>query len=63
MGKHLESSVYLCYDAKCKIIGFRGILRDITERKKAELLRQAFNQELKKEVDLRTQELKLANEK
>ncbi len=60
---HLESSVYLCYDAESKIIGFRGILRDITERKKAELLRQAFNQELKKEVDLRTQELKLANEK
>ena len=60
---HLESSVYLCYDAESKIIGFRGILRDITERKKTELLRQAFNQELKKEVDLRTQELKLANQK
>lgn len=60
---HLESSVYLHYDAESKIIGFRGILRDVTERKKAELLRKAFNQELKKEVDLRTQELKLANEK
>jgi PAS domain S-box-containing protein len=60
---HLESSVYLRYDAESKIIGFRGILRDITERKKAELLKQGFNQELKKEVDLRTQELKLANEK
>jgi len=45
---HLESSVYLRYDAESKIIGFRGILRDNTERKKAELLRQVFNQELKR---------------
>lgn len=38
-------------------------MHNITERKKTELLRQVFNQELKKEVDVRTKELKLASEK
>ncbi|MFX1573720.1 MAG: PAS domain S-box protein [Promethearchaeota archaeon] len=32
----VESSVYLRYDSNGKIIGFRGLVRDITDRKKAE---------------------------
>lgn len=33
----VESSVYLRYDSKGEIIGFRGLVRNITERKKAEI--------------------------
>jgi PAS domain S-box-containing protein len=35
--RHLESSVSLIKDAKGNAVGFRGITRDITERKQAEL--------------------------
>ncbi len=37
----LESSVALIKDPEGKIIGFRGLLRDVTQRKKEDALRQA----------------------
>ncbi|MGE0086640.1 MAG: histidine kinase dimerization/phospho-acceptor domain-containing protein [Desulfococcaceae bacterium] len=37
----LESSVSLIKDSEGKIIGFRGLLRDVTQRKKEDALRQA----------------------
>ncbi|MEE4358173.1 MAG: response regulator [Desulfococcaceae bacterium] len=37
----LESSVSLMKDPEGKIVGFRGLLRDVTQRKKEEALRQA----------------------
>ena len=55
-----ESSVYLRRDSNRDIIGFKGLVRDVTERKKAEALRKRFNQELEKEVKLRTKELQVA---
>ncbi|MFX1311370.1 MAG: PAS domain S-box protein [Promethearchaeota archaeon] len=57
-----ESSVYLRYDSKGNIIGYKGFVRDVTERKKAEKLRKKFHQKLEKEVEIRTNELKVALE-
>jgi len=55
-----ESSIYLRYDSNGKIIGFKGFIRDISEKKKIETLRERFSQELEKEVELKTKELKVA---
>lgn len=52
-----ESSIYLIYDHEGKIIGFRGLVRDISERKKAETLREKFKENLERDVKLRTGEL------
>ena len=59
----IESSVSLRFDSKQKIIGVRGVVRDVTERKKSEALRKEFNQKLEEEVELRTLELAEALEK
>ncbi len=58
-----ESSVYLKFNSQGEIIGFKGLIRDITERKKTEILRRKFQQELEKEVQYRTKELNNALEK
>ncbi len=60
--KYHESSVYLRYSLNGDIIGFKGFIRDISERKKAEALSKKFSQELEKEVKLQTKELKVALE-
>ncbi len=55
-----ETSVYLKYDSKDNKIGFYGIFRDVTKRKKEE---ERFKQELEEFLDLRTQELRESEEK
>jgi len=60
---HIESSAYLRYDDKDRIIGFKGISRDVSERKKGEALRRNFSKKLEEEVDLRTNQLTEALEK
>ena len=55
-----ETSVYLKYDSKGNKIGFYGIFRDVTKRKKEE---ERFKQELEELVNLRTQELRESEEK
>ena len=59
----LETSIYLKYDSKNKKIGFYGIVRDITERKKEEDLEEKFKIDLTQRVRLRTKELKESEEK
>jgi len=58
-----ETSVYLKYDANSKKIGFYGIVRDITERKKVEDVEEKFKIELAQTVRLRTKELEESEEK
>jgi len=57
-----QSSVYLIYDSKGNIIGYRGFIRDITEKKRAEELEQKFKEQLENEVQIRTKELIVALE-
>jgi PAS domain S-box-containing protein len=45
-----------------KILGFQGIVRDISEHKKAEHLLKNYNKKLKQEVEQRTLELRIAKE-
>ncbi|MHA1725740.1 MAG: PAS domain-containing sensor histidine kinase [Promethearchaeota archaeon] len=58
----LEMSIDLKMDENGDIIGYHGLIRDITEQKKAELLEKKFKEELEKEVELRTKELNQALE-
>jgi len=58
-----ETSVYLKYDANSKKIGFYGIVRDITERKKVEDVEEKFKIKLAQTVRLRTKELEESEEK
>jgi len=58
----VESSVYLKYKEDGEIIGYKGFLRNITERKQAEALEKEFNEILEKEVVKRTVELNEALE-
>ncbi|MFX1376674.1 MAG: PAS domain S-box protein [Promethearchaeota archaeon] len=58
-----ETSVYLKYDTEGKKVGFYGIVRDITERKKEEDLEEKFKIELTQKVRLRTKELDESQEK
>ena len=60
---HIESSAYLRYNDKNRIIGFKGFIRDVSDRKKGEALRRSFNQKLEEEVEIRTNELAEALEK
>ncbi|MFX1312018.1 MAG: PAS domain S-box protein [Promethearchaeota archaeon] len=59
----VESSVYLKYDSEDRKVGFYGILRDITERKKEEDLEERFKIELEQKVKARAKELKESEEK
>ncbi len=58
-----ETSVYLKYATNGRKIGFYGIVRDITERKKEEDLEEKFKVELAQTVRLRTRELEESEEK
>ena len=54
---YAESSLSEKFDLNGEKIGFFGILRDISERKKAEKLESRFREKLENEVKLRTYEL------
>ncbi len=54
---YAESSLSEKFDINGEKIGFFGILRDISERKKAEKLESRFREKLENEVKLRTHEL------
>ncbi|MFX0029754.1 MAG: PAS domain S-box protein [Candidatus Hermodarchaeota archaeon] len=58
-----EESIYLKYNSEGKKVGFYGIVRDITERKKEEDLEEKFKIELTQKVRLRTKELEESQEK
>ena len=59
----VESSVYLLKASNKWIIGFKGVLRDVSERKTVETLRKNFMDKLENEVKIRTNELAEALEK
>jgi PAS domain S-box-containing protein len=61
--RNVETSVNLIKDETGKSLGFRGVLRDITERKKVEEAKRIAHEELEKRVEERTRELALANQK
>ncbi len=54
----LESSGVPIFDEMGKLIGYRGIDRDITARKEAEAALQQINQELEQRVQVQTAELR-----
>lgn len=56
-------SAYLRYDSHENKIGFYGLGRDITEKKKAERLKEKFHEELEQKVESRTKKLNEALEK
>ncbi|MBF0101714.1 MAG: AAA family ATPase [Desulfobacterales bacterium] len=57
---YAEASISLITDAEGNKTGFRSIVRDITERKKAEEEIRKLNAELEKKVEERTKELNKA---
>jgi PAS domain S-box-containing protein len=58
--RHVESSISLIKDAKGHRIGFRGIVRDVSERKRGEEQLKNYSQNLENMVEERTVELKKA---
>jgi PAS domain S-box-containing protein len=58
-----ETSVYLKYNSEGEKLGFYGIVRDITERKREEDLEEKFKIELAQKVRVRTKELEESQEK
>ncbi|MBD3215175.1 MAG: PAS domain S-box protein [Candidatus Lokiarchaeota archaeon] len=58
-----ESSAYLRYDSNGEKIGFYGLARDITEKKRSEKLREEFHERLEEKVKKRTKELNEALKK
>ncbi len=58
-----ETSVYLKHDLKGIKVGFYGLIRDITERKKEEDIKENFKDALETIVIKRTKELKESEEK
>ncbi|MFX1364394.1 MAG: PAS domain-containing sensor histidine kinase [Promethearchaeota archaeon] len=60
---NVETSIYQKQDMKGNIIGFGGLLRDISERMQIEEMREEFTEELQNQVVQRTQELNEALEK
>ena len=61
--KHVETSVSLMEDRKGQPIGFRGILRDVSERNQAEEKISRDSENLEEMVEQRTAELKKSEEK
>lgn len=59
----LETSAYLKYDGEGNKIGFHGVLRDITDRKMTEKLKEEFSKKLEEEVRKKTLKLNEALEK
>ena len=54
---YVETSLSEKYNSNGEKIGYFGIMRDITEQKKAEELENRFRDKLEKEVSIRTHEL------
>ena len=61
--KHVETSVSLMKDREGQPMGFRGILRDVSERKQAEEKIRQYSENLEEMVEQRTSELKESEEK
>ena len=61
--KHVETSVSLMRDRGGQPIGFRGILRDVSERKQAEEKIRQYSENLEEMVEERTGELEKSEEK
>ena len=61
--KHVETSVSLMKDREGQPMGFRGILRDVSERKQAEEKIRQYSENLEEMVEQRTSELKKSEEK
>jgi diguanylate cyclase (GGDEF)-like protein/PAS domain S-box-containing protein len=64
-GEHVEAvlAANLRRDAQGQVIGYQGIMHDLTARKQAERLREAYSRDLERQVRARTQELSQANDK
>ncbi|MBD3215174.1 MAG: PAS domain S-box protein [Candidatus Lokiarchaeota archaeon] len=60
---YLETSAYPLYNSDDKMVGYFGLSRDITERKRAELIQKKFQKELEQKVDERTKKLNQALKK
>ena len=60
---YVEISVSLKRDSKGQAVGFRGVVRDITKRKRAEEALREAQTDLERRVKERTVELLTANEK
>jgi len=56
-----EMTVNLIYDEKGRLMGYRGICRDIRDRKRAEELQHRAYEELEQRVERRTRELRRAH--
>jgi len=63
MERYIETSAYPLYNSNEKLIGYFGLSRDITKRKKAELLQKRFQKKLEEKVQERTKKLNQALEK
>ncbi|MBW1799529.1 MAG: PAS domain S-box protein, partial [Deltaproteobacteria bacterium] len=61
--KHVETSVSLIKDRKGKSVGFRGILRDVSERKLADDKIRQYSEHLEEMVESRTKALQKSEEK
>ncbi len=61
--RYMEGSVQLSKDSKGETIGFRGIIKDVTERIKAELAIIDAREKLEEKIEERTAELRIAKEK
>ena len=61
--KHVETSVSLMKDREGQPMGFRGILRDVSERKQAEEKIRQYSENLEEMVEQRTAELIKSEEK
>ena len=61
--KHVETSVSLMKDRNGQSIGFRGILRDVSERKQAEETIREYSENLEVMVEQRTEALNKSEEK
>jgi len=61
--KHVEASASLMKDGKGQPIGFRGILRDVSERKQTEQEIKRYSENLEEMVEERTEDLKKSEQK
>lgn len=56
-------SANLRRDAQGQVVGYQGIVHDVTDRKQADRLREAYSRDLERQVRERTQELSEVNDK